>query len=178
MSNHPYKEHHEYKAAQKRVGHLLKGHKSGGATHGKSHGGGKSFMKRAMSEQVSVQGKKSGPRLDKYARGGAAKKKHGNHVNIAIVNPHHEPSGAAGPTPPPVAPALGGGAPVPGPMGPGGPGGPGMPPPGLPMKPPSVMKRGGKVKYARGGKVKMTGGGDSGVGRLDKVRAYGKNAKR
>jgi hypothetical protein len=35
-----------------------------------------------------------------------------------------------------------------------------------------MMKRGGKV-YARGGKVKMKGGSETGVGRLDKKKAYG-----
>jgi hypothetical protein len=38
-----------------------------------------------------------------------------------------------------------------------------MPPPG--MKPPGMMKRGGKVK--------MKGGSETGVGRLDKKKAYG-----
>jgi hypothetical protein len=40
------------------------------------------------------------------------------------------------------------------------------------MKPPGMMKRGGAVKgYLRGGKVTgQKGGGDSGVGRLDKVK--------
>jgi hypothetical protein len=44
------------------------------------------------------------------------------------------------------------------------------------MKPPGMMKKGGRV-YARGGKVKMKGGSETGVGRLDKVKAYGKNAR-
>lgn len=40
---------------------------------------------------------------------------------------------------------------------------------------------GNKLGYATGGRVhsypKMTAGSDSGVGRLQKIKAYGKNAK-
>jgi hypothetical protein len=44
------------------------------------------------------------------------------------------------------------------------------------MKPPGMMKKGGRV-YARGGKVHMTAGAESGEGRKQKIKAYGKNAR-
>jgi hypothetical protein len=154
---------------------------------------------------TKATGGAASPRLDKRARGGGlkkGKKGHNNtHINILV-----SPKGGDAAVPPPGAmagpPGAGGPPPMPPkmPMGPP-PGGPmGAPPPG--MKPPGgipgMMARGGKTmsgisskenlakwadraksntKYEKGGKVPMKGGAESGEGRLDKIRAYGRKAK-
>ena len=163
----------EVHAGRKRVHHILKGHKKGGRVHSDEKEDRKLITKMINEHEGAEkpEGKKSGGRLDKYARGGAAKKKHGNHVNIAIIN------GKGQQDAPPALGAPPGGLPMPPPKPPMGgppglppglpPGGPGMAPPG--MKPPGMMKRGGKVH--------MTAGADSGVGRKQKIKAYGKNAR-
>ncbi len=118
-----------------------------------------------------VPGRKSGGRLDKFARGGKTKHK-GNKTNINILiggkGQDSEPKAALPPVlPPGLPPPPPGGLPPGGPM--GGPP-PGMlPPGGPPMKPPGMMARGGRAKYK--------GGADSGVGRLEKVKNYGKRAR-
>lgn len=73
-----------------------------------------------------------------------------NKTNITIVVPQ---GGGQSPTPPPAA------------LGPGGP-----PLPPVAGGPPIPMRK-------RGGAVHMTGGADSGTGRLDKIKAYGKRAR-
>lgn len=176
-SSHSHHAHREHVASHKRVSHILKGHKKGGKVHSDEKEDRALFKKMIAQHEAGetkAEGKKSGGRLDKYARGGKTKGKHGNHVNIAIVNPGKDQAGAMPPPggmpmPPPKPPMM------PPPMPPGGPmgGPPGMPPG---MKPPGMMKRGGRT-YARGGKVHMTAGADSGVGRKQKIVAYGKNAR-
>lgn len=107
---------------------------------------------------TKVPGKKSGGRLDKFARGGKVKE---TNVNIAIVVPNKTEEGA-----PPVN--ISGGPPMP----PGGPGPiPLGPPPGLePGGPPMMQNRGGSVgAFAKGGAVKVEAG-DNGVGRLEKAK--------
>jgi hypothetical protein len=136
-------------------------------------------MKKANAPfNEPVTGKKSGGRLDKYARGGRAKK--GGHTNVNVIVAPHGPHPAAGAAPaalppggPPMPPPGGGGPPMMPP--PGGPPGGGLPP-GL-GKPPGMMNKGGRA-YKNGGKVGMKAGSDSGVGRLEKVKAYGKAAKK
>lgn len=177
---HPFSQHAEHKASKSRVHSMFKHLARGGRAS--SPASAAPVVKKATGGSVKhadmpVVGRASGGRLDKMARGGKTKggKKHGNHVNIAIVNPKGGAEAGA-------APALGG-APPPSPLRPpmGPPMGapPGLPPggpPGMPPKPPGMMKKGGRA-YARGGKVPMKGGGDSGVGRLDKIKAYGKRAR-
>jgi hypothetical protein len=148
---------------------MSKHFKRGGKVHSDEKEDKKLISKMINEHEGSEEpeGKASGGRLDKFARGGKTKGKHGNHVNIAILN------GKGQPDAPPAMAGPPGGLPMPPPKPPmAGPPGlpPGMPPPG--MKPPGMMKRGGKV-YARGGKVKMKGGSETGVGRLDKKKAYG-----
>lgn len=119
--------------------------------------------KRADAEPA---GRKSGGRLDKFARGGRAKGKNkGNNTKINIVvapkGPH--PSDGAAPPAPLGLPPMGGGPP------PGPPPGLGAGPPGLPPgiggpKPPGMM--------ARGGRLKLKGGAETGPGRLSKAKAY------
>ena len=171
---HEYANLREMHPGQKRAHAMSKHFKRGGKVHSDEKEDRKLITSMLNKHEAGEkpEGKKAGGRLDKYARGGKTKGKHGNHVNIAIVNPG--PKGAdAAPMPPP------GGMPMPPPRPPmAGPPGmppglpPGGPPGGMPMKPPGMMKRGGKV-YASGGKVGMTAGSLTGKGRKQKIAAYG-----
>lgn len=177
---HPFASHRSDAVSKKRVGHLMK---SGGQPHSDVAADKKLFkelMAKHEAEEMKAEGKKSGGRLDKYARGGRTKHKPSHQVNIAIVAPHgrHPTEGAApgGPLPmPPPRPPLGAAPGLPPGLPPGGPpvaGGPPGLPPGL--RPPGMMKRGGAVKkFARGGKLGMTAGAETGKGRKQKIRAYG-----
>jgi hypothetical protein len=167
---HPYSEHREVHAGQKRAKERSKHFQTGGAVK-LATGGAVSKLKRGghAKDHDKAEHKAAGgaakPRLDKLARGGAAKKggkAHHTHINIMVAP---KGGGDAGAPPPGLGaggpPPMGGGAPpmVPkgpmppppgGPMGAGPPGmPPGMPPPGAGgppgMKPPGMMKRGGKV---------------------------------
>lgn len=167
---HPYSSSREDKVGKSRASKMVKGYDTGGAVKKYATGGSISPVKKAGGGEIKVPGMKSGGRLDKFARGGAAKKKPQTQVNIAIVSPQKEDKDEA-PMMPPMPPPIGAAPPPPPPKGPPG-AGPGMPvggPLAGPMNPPGMMKRGGGVK--------MKGGADTGVGRLDKVRAYGKRAK-
>lgn len=157
---HSHHAHREHVVAKKRVHHILKGHKRGGAAHPDEAQDRKLFKKMLKEHDAKVHGKKSGGRLDKYARGGKTKGKHGNHVNIAIVAPHGAGQQGAAPAAPGVLPPPGGGLPPKPPMMP--PPGAGGPPGGLP---PGMMKRGGKVP--------MKAGAITGEGRKEKKKAYG-----
>lgn len=157
---HPYSEHKEVHKGRKRAQEMAKHFKSGGAVKLATGGSAGTFKRGGHAKEeaeVKAEGKASGGRLDKRARGGGTKKGgkgHHTHINIMVAPKGGDAApppglGAGGPPPPPMA----GGAPpmVPkGPMPPppggpmGGAGGPpGMPPPG--MKPPGMMKSGGKV---------------------------------
>src|SRR5512143_1251932 len=171
---HPFAAHRAQVTSKKRVGQLLK---SGGQPHSDVAADKKLFsnhMAKHEASELHAEGKKSGGRLHKYARGGRTKAKEGTRINIVNVAPSDK-------SPPTDGAAPGGPMPMPPPPPPGPPmAGPGMPPglpPGGPMggppglKPPGLMKRGGRIKkYARGGKLGMTAGAETGKGRLQKVK--------
>lgn len=124
-----------------------------------------------------AEGGAAAPRLDKLARGGAAKKKGAaTKVNIVIAMPKggddkaaqavgmmQGAAGAKASMPKPMMPPMGAG-----PAGPGAGGPPPLPPmppqgPGAPtMPPPGGMKRGGRAKLPDAGAA-------SGEGRLEKA---------
>lgn len=145
------------------TGHAGGGHAHLGASHRKRadhHGVQRSWdgHRKTYSEPVAIHSGKSKHRLDKFARGGRAKRK--GDVNVAIVMPHHgertqpTPFGAGIASAPAPAPrAMPGGPPMP-PMGGGMPAGAGAPPvPGGAGLPPG-MGMGGGGGFAKGGRAR------------------------
>lgn len=178
---HPYASLREKNPGQKKANSMFK--KGGRVKHDDEAADKKLIKKMVKKDDLKVEGRATGGRLDKFARGGRAKHKGGGktHINI-LVAPHggSSPAEGAAPSGPPGLPPGAGGPPpmMKPPMGPppgGPPPGMGGPPPGGPppgMKPPGMMFRGGRA-YAKGGKVPMKGGAQTGEGRLDKKKAYG-----
>lgn len=198
---HPYDQYKEVHAGRRVAKERSKHFKRGGAVHSDVAEDKKLIkqeLKKHEAEEMKSEGKKGKARLDKRARGGGVKhggkKGHKTHINIVVAPKGGDaavpPPGAGAGGPPPGGPMIPPGpmAPPPGPLGAGPPG----------MGGPPGMKRGGGVprgisskanlehwsnraksntKYERGGKVKMHGGADSGIGRLDKIKAYGKRAR-
>lgn len=99
---------------------------------------GKKSAKKAK-KQMKVDGGKSAPRLDKFARGGHVKKVGKTQVNVIIGSDKSIPAAM----PPAVSPVPAGGM-----------------PPGMPPRPPGMKN---------GGVAKMTAGAMSGEGRLQKT---------
>lgn len=153
---HPYSKFNEKDAGKARAKHLTKGYARGGKAHSDEAQDKKLISKMISAHDRKVEGKASGGRLDKFARGGRTR---GTNIKIAIVAPGAE----AGARPPMMSfnPVSPGGGPPPMPM----------PPPGAgPGGPPPMMKRGGKVG--------MKAGAETGEGRLQKAKAYGIKAKK
>lgn len=127
----------------------VSGKSGSGQAHSMEGQGHHLLAQQAMREQeMKASGSHAGSRLDKYARGGRTKK---HHTQVNIVLPQGQ--GAS----PPVDPAMGSGAP--------------------PMRPPVAPGGAPPPPMRKGGKVPMTGGAETGIGRLDKIKAYGKRAK-
>lgn len=136
--SHPFASARQHLVEKSRVAGMCKGYAAGGAVASPSAAAVK--PKRATGGSVSspIEGRKSGGRLDKFARGGAVKKGATN-VNVIIA-----PQGGGAAAPPVV------GLPPPIPAGP-----PPMPAGAMPPGgPPGMGQRHGGRAYASGGSVK------------------------
>lgn len=191
--------HEDMKADKKEIDGEVR--KAFGQHDAQLHGGRKTRLK--LKAGGVAEGKSTHHRLDR-ASGGRAKKGGKGHTSVNVIVAPQGGAGAAGapgmppgiaphPMMPPAGPPMGGaGALPPGPGLPPGmpprppmagppPGGPppGMAPPGgMPPRPPGMMNRGGRTHRASGGKLGHDGeaGSASGLGRLEKIKDYGKNA--
>lgn len=180
--SHSHQGHREHGKSRQRASHLMK---SGGHAHSDAAADKKliaAALRQHEKKEHGVHGHKRGGRLNKYARGGAAKKHH-TQVNIAVVAPHGKDQGAAGAAPgvpavPPHPPMQGGPPMGPAPVLPPGAGGPPGPIPAGAVPPPRPpMKRGGRVSEMKPvpfATFKPRAGADSGEGRLALEKHQGK----
>ena len=75
---HPYSKHNEAAAGKAKAASMTKGYKKGGAVHSDEAQDRKlikSMMDKEEKSEPKVEGKASGGRLDKFARGGGTKGK-------------------------------------------------------------------------------------------------------
>ena len=135
----------------------LTGKKSSGQSH--PDGGQDSKAKKMAGREYNVGGSVSAP---SFARGGRTKSKKGTTINIAVIAGGKDKEEAP-PMPMPMMPPM--------------PKAPMAPPPGMDAPgAPGGMPTGGLPGMKRGGKVPMKAGAESGPGRLDKIKAYGKKS--
>lgn len=162
---HPYQQYRERHPGQKKAKERI-AHKASGGSAVSGIGRKALALHAAEHKELKAEGKASGGRLDKYARGGKTKSRKGGNTKINIMV-----APKSGESPPPALPPAPIGAAPPPPMPPKMP----IPPAPGPMGGP--MKRGGKVMAGSDSgvgrlqlrKLHQKGGSDSGVGRLDKA---------
>lgn len=149
---HPYSAHRQTAKEHSRVGHIVKGYKSGGAV--KEIGKKSLALHKSEHKELDAEGDGAKHRMDrpKRAKGGKVKGKHNARTIVNVITGH--PGGGAAPppmpagiapaemAPPPPAPPMAMKPPMPG-LGAGMP-----PPPGMPMR-----KSGGRVQTPAGSGV-------------------------
>lgn len=143
------------------IGHVLPAEDG---TQGTVPNGYADQYKSERANEAMVSEKRAKPRLDRpaYKKGGRVK----GHTTVNVIVAPQQPKPAAPPMLPP------GGLPPPPPMSPGPPmGGP----PGGPM---GGLPGGGAMPRKKGGRVPMDAGAGGGLGRLQKLKDYGANAKK
>ena len=101
--SHPFSEHRQHKVEKSRVGHITKGYASGGSVHSDAAEDRKMIKSMVKGKALKVHGKKSGGRLDRYARGGKVKGKGSTHVHVNVLS-GGGPGAGAPPMPIPAMP--------------------------------------------------------------------------
>jgi hypothetical protein len=143
---HPYSQHRQTAKEHSRVGHIVKGYKSGGAV--KKIGEKSLALHKEEHREIHAEGDGAKHRMDrpKRAKGGKVKGRNNSKTVINVITGH--PGGAA--APPPMAPPGIGAAAMPPPAPPPMAMKPPMPPPGGPPPGMPMRARGGKVQKPAG----------------------------
>lgn len=143
---HPYSQHRQTAKEHSRVGHIVKGYKSGGAV--KKIGEKSLALHKEEHREIHAEGDGAKHRMDrpKRAKGGKVKGRNTGKTIVNVITGH--PGGGAAPPPMPAGIAPAAMPPVGGPPMMAKPPmpGPGGPPPGMPP----MRARGGKVQKPTG----------------------------